>query len=101
MNAVWKGLVMIVWKENPNGYCPVQALGWINDRAFYFRSRWKTSTITIADNQDKNRDPLDVINLDNATEHDLKEFEDSFAAGWIEHEEAKELIINFANNLGE
>jgi len=90
---------MIIWQEEPFGTCPVQATGWINDRPFYFRSRYSHSCLEIANKPDTNRDPKTVISADDAITYELKEYNDQYVAGYITKDEAKELIIQFANRI--
>lgn len=47
---------VIVFTDEPNGCCPVQAEGTIDGFPFYFRSRWSTSLIRVALKRDA--DPL-------------------------------------------
>lgn len=93
-----KLMIKIVWKHKPFGSTPVQATGWINNRPFYFRSRYKTSEIEIANQEDINKDPKSIIDDDN-TIHVLKEYKTPYEAGYIEYHEAERLITSFAESL--
>lgn len=39
---------VIVFTQEPNGYCPVQAEGTIDGFPFYFRSRWDSWSLRVA-----------------------------------------------------
>jgi len=91
---------MIIWESKPFGMCPVQALGWINDRPFYFRSRYSISCIEISNQPNRKRHPKTIIDADDTTEHILKEYEHN-EAGTIKYSEAEKLIILFAQKLSQ
>jgi hypothetical protein len=70
------------------GACPVQYEGRTQDgRVFYFRSRWNTARITVADNID---DAVDG-NGWTATE----EIGGEFDAGWISSDRALKMIFGW------
>ena len=77
---------MIKWKHKPSGYCPVQAEGWFMGHYFYFRSRWRYSTIEFSKTEeDWNEDKIKV-------RYTLWQTVDPFAAGWMNHTKCRLLI---------
>jgi len=93
-----KSMTKIVWKHKPFGSTPVQATGWINNRPFYFSSRYKTSEIEFANYENIEEKPEFVINSDDKTTHVLKEYKTPYEAGYIEYHEAERLINVFAES---
>ena len=89
----------ITWKQKSHGLCPVQAWGWINDRAFYFRSRYNTSCITLATTPNKDRDPLTIIGAEDSKDTILKEYDEKYEAGYQKYEESERLIKEFAKKI--
>jgi len=89
----------IIWKRKPFGTTPVQAVGWINNKPFYFWSRYKTSEIEISNCENIGKEPENVINEEEKTIHILKEYKTPYEAGYIEYHEAERLITRFAESL--
>ena len=82
----------IVLIDSIGGNCPVQADGSINGFPFYFRARGDQWTLSIAHKE--SRDPVDVSCgfAEGWRYREAYGEEDSFDAGWMEHEEALKFI---------
>lgn len=78
--------LIISWKREPNGYCPVQAEGWFLGYYFYFRSRYETAKIQFC------KSPHDWDMNYITKEYILYTTKDLFEAGHIPHSKAKRLI---------
>lgn len=76
----------------------VQAHGWINQRAFYFRSRYTKSVIEIANEKNCNKIPYLMCNNE-VSRHVLQTYEKPYEASWISHEEAERLIVEFSKGV--
>ena len=82
---------VIIFTEEPSGYCPVQAEGTVDGFPFYFRSRYDTWTVYIATNKDS--DPLDEQSWVN---HEAYPSGGQFSAGYAPREECVEFISKCA-----
>jgi len=83
--------------DGPSGYCPVQAEGTINGSPAYFRARHNSWRLTIAVN---GKDPVLPKEEDTLYERseDYKP-DEPFAAGYMSHEEALEIIERCAGEF--
>lgn len=83
--------LVIKWKNEPNGYCPVQAEGWFIGYYFYFRSRYETAKIEFSKSPyDLDTKYWDVNYI--TKEYVLYKSKDLFEAGYIKHSKARRLI---------
>lgn len=73
------------------GICPVQAEGTIDGRPFYFRARGQRWTIEIGPKPDATADGFTTT-----FRHEEPWGDDAFAAGWMNEDEATDLIIKAA-----
>ena len=78
--------LMITWKHEPNGICPVQAEGFFLGYYFYFRSRYETGKIQFCKKEQDWDDGYITKEYVVYTSKDL------FAAGYIKHSKARRLI---------
>lgn len=78
--------LMITWKHEPHGYCPVQAEGWFIGYYFYFRSRYETGKIQFC----KTAQDWDDGYI--TKEYVVYKSDDAYAAGYIKHSKARRLI---------
>lgn len=69
------------------GYCPVQSEGWVAGRPYYFRARGEKWTFGVGD------DPVMAPEFKRSGDWG----DGPFAAGWMEHDEARQIIERCAN----
>jgi hypothetical protein len=70
------------WRGEFGGTTPVQGLGEVDGRRFYFRARWEEWSLSVAE---EGKDPLDVFPYGEGGFHHEEEWPGGpFQAGWME-----------------